>query len=98
LPSGCITTWDELTKVFLAKFFPLRKTASLRKQITNFTQKDEETLYEAWERLKDLLRFCPHLALQRWMIIQDFYNGVTQPVRSIIDATAIETLMNKTKD
>ena len=26
LPLGCITTWDELTKVFLVKFFPPNKT------------------------------------------------------------------------
>ena len=32
------------------------------------------------------------------MIIQAFYNGVTQSVRSAIDAVAGETLMNKTKD
>jgi len=55
LPSLFITTWDELTRAFLAKFFPPSKTASLRNQITNFTQKDEETLYEAWEQFKDLL-------------------------------------------
>jgi len=29
-PSGCRTTWDELTRVFLTKFFPPSKTASLR--------------------------------------------------------------------
>ena len=32
------------------------------------------------------------------MIIQAFYNGVTQPIRSTIDATARETLMNKIED
>lgn len=36
LPSGCIKTWDELTRAFLAKFFSPSKTASLRNQITNF--------------------------------------------------------------
>ena len=72
--------------------------ASLRNQITNFTQKDEEMLYEAWERFKDLLHLCPHHGLQRWMIIQAFYNGVTQSVRSTIDAAAGGTLMNKTED
>jgi len=40
----------------------------------------------------------PHHSLQRWMIIQAFYNGVTQLVRSTIDATVGGTLMNKTKD
>jgi len=36
MPSGCTTTWDELTRAFLAKFFPPSKTASLRNQIINF--------------------------------------------------------------
>ena len=78
LPPGCIMTWDELTKVFLAKFFPPSKTVSLRNQITTFSRKEDETLYEAWERFKDLLRLCPHRGLQRWMIMQTFYNEVTQ--------------------
>jgi len=34
LPPGLITMWDELTKVFLAKFFPPSNTVSLRNQIT----------------------------------------------------------------
>jgi len=98
LSLGCFTAWDELTRAFLAKLFPSSKTASLRNQITNFRQKDKETLYKAWEQFKDLLCVCPHHSLQCWMIIQTFYNGVTQSVRSIIDATTGETLMNKTED
>jgi len=46
-PSGYVTTWDELTRAFLAKFSPPSETASLRNQITSFTEKDEEMLYEA---------------------------------------------------
>jgi len=77
LLSGCITTWDELTRAFLAKFFPPSKTVSLRNQITNFLQRDGKMLYEAWEHFMDLLRLCPHHGLQHLMIIQAFYNGVT---------------------
>jgi len=64
LSSGRITTWNELTRAFLAKFFPPSKTATLRNKITNYTQKDKETLYKAWEWFKDLLRLCPHHGLQ----------------------------------
>jgi len=32
------------------------------------------------------------------MIIQNFYNGITQPVRSTIDVVVGGTLMNKTED
>ena len=55
-------------------------------------------LYEAWERFKDLLCLCPRHSLQHWMIIQAFYNGVTQAVRSTIDAAAGGTLMRKTEE
>jgi len=47
LSPGSISTWEELTKAFLTKFFPPSKTASLRNQITSFTQREDETLYEA---------------------------------------------------
>jgi len=70
---------------------------SLRNQITSFTQRDDEMLYEAWEQFKNLLWLCPHHGLQRWMIVQAFYNGVTQAVRSTIDTAAGGTLMNKLK-
>jgi len=84
LPSGYITAWDKLTRAFLAKFFSPSKMASLRNQIIKFTQKDEETLYKAWEWFKDLLCLCHHHGHQSSMIIQAFYNDVTQPVRFTI--------------
>jgi len=98
LPSKCITTWDELPRAFLTQFFPPIKTTTWRNQITNFTQRDDETLYKAWEQFKDLLRLYPHHGLQCWMIIWIFYIGVTQSVRSTIDTTVGGTLINKTED
>jgi len=98
LSPGSISTWEELTKAFLAKFFPPSKTASLCNQITPFTQREDETLYEAWERFKNLLRLCPHHGLQKWMVVQTFYNGVTRLVRSMIDAAAGGALMSKTEE
>jgi len=55
-------------------------------------------LYESWERFKDLLRLYPHHCLQRWIIIQAFYNDVTQSVGSTIDAIVGGTSMNMTRD
>ena len=98
LPPNSVTTWDALTRAFLAKFFPPSKTAGPRNQITTFIQREDESLYEAWERFKDLLRLCPHHGLRKWMIIQAFYNGTTQFVQSTINVAAGSTLMNKTKD
>ena len=60
LPVGSITTWDVLTQKFLAKYFSPSKTAKMRNDITSIMQMDMETLYEAWEHFKELLRRCPH--------------------------------------
>ncbi|XP_073153549.1 uncharacterized protein [Henckelia pumila] len=57
---GFITTWDDLANAFLTKFFPPSKSMKLRADITIFAQGEQEILYEAWERYKDLLRRCPH--------------------------------------
>jgi len=59
LPLGLITTWDELIKIFVTKFVAPSKTVSLRNQITSFAQKEDKSLYEAWEHFKDILRLCP---------------------------------------
>ncbi|XP_020245172.1 uncharacterized protein LOC109823298 [Asparagus officinalis] len=95
LPPGSITSWDQLSEAFLAKYFPPRKTAQLRNQITTFTQKEGESLYDAWERYKDLLRMCPHHGLEDWHIIHTFYNGLLYNTRMTVDATAGGSLMNK---
>ena len=72
--------------------------ASLRNQITTFAQREDKLLYEVWECFKDLLRLCPHYGLQWWMLVQAFNNGVTQPMRSTINAVEGGTLMNNTED
>jgi len=48
------TTWEDLSEAFLSKYFSLEKTAKLRNNITSFIQWDRDSLYEAWERFKEL--------------------------------------------
>ena len=67
LPRGSITTWEQMTEKFLLKYFLPAKTAKLRNDISSFVQMDLETLYDAWERYKDLLRRCPHHGLLLWL-------------------------------
>ena len=83
-------------RAFLARFFPLSKTAQLRARLFQFTQKDGESLYDAWERFKEMLRLCPHHGLEKWLIIHTFYNGLLFTIKMNVDAAACEALMNKT--
>ncbi|KAL0336537.1 UNVERIFIED_CONTAM: hypothetical protein Sradi_4865600 [Sesamum radiatum] len=92
---GSITTWAALTQKFLAKYFPPAKTAKMLNEITSFVQLDRESLYDAWERFKSMLRKCPHHELPVWRQVQTFYNGVTLANRVTIDAAAGGTIMKK---
>ncbi|KAK5844891.1 hypothetical protein PVK06_001037 [Gossypium arboreum] len=47
LPRGSITTWEQMTKKFLLKYFPPAKTAKLRNDISSFVHIGLETLYDA---------------------------------------------------
>jgi len=89
------TTWEVVSKALLSKYFPPGKTAKLRTDITSFAQQDGESLYEAWERFKDLQRQCPHHGVPNWLLIQTFYNGLEQSVKISVDAAAGGALMGK---
>ncbi|KAF7823798.1 uncharacterized protein G2W53_021942 [Senna tora] len=94
LPEGSISTWEELAQQFLTKYFPPGKTAKMRNDITSFVLLDNESLYEAWERFKELLRKCPHHGLRKWLQVQTFYNGLSSDIRTSIDAIAGGALIN----
>ena len=58
-------------------------------------QSDNESLYEAWEKYKDMIRRCPHHGLPEWLQVQIFYNGLNPQTRTVIDAAAGGALMGK---
>ena len=84
-----------MAEKFLAKFFPPAKIAQLGSEIGQFKQNDFESLYEAWERYKDLIQRCLQHGLLDWLQIQMFYNGLNGQTRTIVDATSGGTLMSK---
>ncbi|KAM6592929.1 hypothetical protein CsatA_000632 [Cannabis sativa] len=98
LPTHSINTWEELALKFLSKFFPPAKIAKLRADINNFTQQDSESLYEAWERFKDLLRKCPNHGIEKWLQVHNFYNGLMNETRTLIDVAAGGAFMRKSSN
>ncbi|XP_062075621.1 uncharacterized protein LOC133779716 [Humulus lupulus] len=95
LPSDSVSTWQELAERFLMKYFPPTKNAKLRNEITSFQQLDEESLYEAWERFKELLRKCPHHGIPHCIQMETFYNGLNAHTRMVVDASANGALLAK---
>ncbi|XP_073271486.1 uncharacterized protein [Primulina huaijiensis] len=98
LPVGSITTWEDMARAFLIKYFPPSKTMKLRADISTFAQFGQESLYEAWERFKDLLRRCPHHELPLGLVVQTFYYGLLTPNRTMIDDAACGNLLRKTTE
>ncbi|KAF1892885.1 hypothetical protein Lal_00043242 [Lupinus albus] len=50
LAPGSITSWGDLNRSFLGKFFPASRTTAIRKDISGIRQQHGESLYEYWER------------------------------------------------
>ena len=96
-PPNSITSWDNLSNKFLARFFPPAKAKKLRIDISSFYQYKGKSFYEAWERFKDLLRKCPHHSCTKWMQVHHFYNGLSRPIRTLIDASTEKRLWGRMK-
>lgn len=82
-----IQTWDQLQKEFLKKYYPIGKTNQMRRAITNFSQISGEAFHETWERLRDLLRKCPHHSVPKWQLVQSFYDSLSESHRQMVDAS-----------
>ncbi|KAA3478088.1 Retrotransposon gag protein [Gossypium australe] len=69
--------------------------AKLRNDIMFFRQSEDETLYEAWERFKELIRKCPMDGFQHWTQMEMLYNGLNAHTRMVVDTSANGTLLDK---
>nr|GFB17566.1 reverse transcriptase domain-containing protein [Tanacetum cinerariifolium] len=94
-PPRSILTWEDLVSKFINQFFPPSKTTYLRNEITNFLQKSNETFNEAWERIKDLLRQCPHQGFSELHQLDTFYNALNPNDHDALDSAAGGNFLDK---
>jgi len=80
--------WDACSNAFLVKYFPVGKTNALRNRIFSFQQIQDKTASEAWECLQEYIAACPHHDMEEWLIIQNFFRGLTQQAQDHIIAVA----------
>ncbi|GKA97884.1 hypothetical protein Tco_0825778, partial [Tanacetum coccineum] len=88
-PSGSIKTSEDLKTKFLSKYFPPARTTKKMEEINNFQQEPNETLYQAWERFKELLMKCPQHYLTEMQEVVLFYNGLDVTTRQILDSKGV---------
>ncbi|GJR19430.1 reverse transcriptase domain-containing protein [Tanacetum coccineum] len=95
LPRNSINSFDQMAKIFLGKYFPPSMVTKLRNDITNFRQRPDESLFEAWERYKLSIDRCPNHNMLPVTQIDTFYNGLTLRHRDTINAAAGGTFMKR---
>ncbi|XP_050909330.1 uncharacterized protein LOC127123116 [Lathyrus oleraceus] len=95
LEPNSIASWTALKKVFLERYFPASRAASIRKEICGIRQ-GNESLTEYWERLKHLVSSCPQHQITEQLLIQYFYEGLLPMDRNILDAASGGALVDKT--
>ena len=83
--SNSLKTWDEVVEKFLKKYFPESKTAEGKAAISSFHQFLDESLSEALERFRSLLRKTPT-------------HGFSEPIQLIIFVDRLRPLSKQLLD
>lgn len=94
-PQQTLANWNQLEEKFLNRYFPQSKYMDAKTTISVFSQGANETLSEAWERYKSLLRRCPNHGFDEQTQLHIFRNGLQQQPKLLLDATAGGSLMAK---
>nr|GEV88864.1 reverse transcriptase domain-containing protein [Tanacetum cinerariifolium] len=95
LPRNYITTFEQMAKMFLEKYFPPCMVTKLRNEITNFRQRPDESLFKAWECYNHSIDRCPNHNMLPVTQIDTFYNGLTLRHRDTINVAAGGTFMKR---
>src|SRR6185295_4432204 len=98
LAPGSITTWVELKKAFLEKYFPATKSNQLKKKISNIEQFADESLYDYYERFKKLVKPCPYHGYQQIDLVLYLHGGLREDDRRLVNASCGGNILKMTHD
>nr|KAJ0186105.1 hypothetical protein LSAT_V11C900503510 [Lactuca sativa] len=97
LPSGSITSWNELAKLFLKKHFPEAKVSNLRREILGIKQGKRKALHTYWEGFKKMLCFCEGLIPMEKRLVNTSSGGSLSDITPIEIRALIEKVANESK-
>nr|GEZ25181.1 hypothetical protein [Tanacetum cinerariifolium] len=95
LPRNSITTFEQMAKMFLRKYFPPSMVTKLRNEIINFHQSPDESSFKAWGCYKLSIDSCPNHNMLPVTQIDTFYNELTLRHHDTINAAAGGTFMKR---
>ena len=93
-----IRNWAELQAEFLKKFFSAHKTNNLKRQIYTFAAHEGEKFYQCWERFMETSNACPHHGFDTWMLVNHFYDGMSPPMKQLVETMCGGNFLSKHPD
>ena len=93
-----IRNWAELQAEFLKKFFSTTKTNSLKRQIYTYSAYDNEKFYQCWERFMETINACLHHGFDTWMLVNHFYDGMSPPMKQLLETMCGGDFLSKHPD
>ena len=93
-----IRNWAELQAEFLKKFFSAHKTNNLKRQIYTFAAQDGKRFYQCWERFMETISACPHHGFDTWMLVNHFYDGMSPPMKQLLETMCGGEFLSKHAD
>ncbi|KAF7843941.1 DNA-directed DNA polymerase [Senna tora] len=96
LPTGYITSWEQMMKTFLERYYPASCVNNVRRELFGIKQHTHETLFDYWEHFKELCASCPQHGIPEQAFIKFFYEGLLPNARSSINGVVGGSLAEKT--
>ena len=93
-----IKNWAELQAEFLKKFFSTTKTNSLKRHIYTYSAYDNEKFYHCWERFMETINACPHHGFDTRILVNHFYNGMSPPMKQLLETMCGSDFLSKHPD
>ncbi|RVW74816.1 hypothetical protein CK203_053816 [Vitis vinifera] len=90
-----IRNWVDLQAEFLKKNFPTHRTNGLKRQISNFSAKENEKFHECWERYMEAINAYPRHGFDTWLLVSYFYDGMSSSMKQILETMCGGDFMSK---
>ncbi|XP_027905680.1 uncharacterized protein LOC114165219 [Vigna unguiculata] len=95
-PENSLTSWEDVVSKFLSKYFPQSKINKGKQEISAFQQDVDESLGQAWDRFKGLLRKTPIHGFDEPTQLTLFLAGLKSHSKLMLDASAGGSIKWKT--
>ena len=93
-----MTNWEELVEAYMGRFFPPSLMSERRGEIIVFKQGEDESLYNAWEIFKRLLKRCPMHEIDPTTQMDILYHSMNYASKGIIDAACYGAFKRKSAE